>query len=127
MQFQQEQDYTKKLDAGLWRRLIGYMKPYHRHLIAIMATMAVSALCDTIFPLLTREAIDTFITGGKAGSRAWFVLRYAGTLLLQTVCIFTFIRLCGTAEMGINRHIRKLAFHKLEELSSQGVQPVPAT
>ncbi len=117
MQYQQEQDYTKKLDAGLWRRLIGYMKPYHKHLIAIMATMAVSALCDTIFPLLTREAIDTFITGGKTGSRAWFVLRYAGTLLLQTVCIFTFIRLCGKAELGINRHIRKLAFHKLEELS----------
>ncbi|MBR6220545.1 MAG: ABC transporter ATP-binding protein [Clostridia bacterium] len=117
MQYQQEQDYTKKLDAGLWRRLIGYMKPYHRHLIAIMATMAVSALCDTIFPLLTREAIDTFITGGGTGSRAWFVLRYAGTLLLQTVCIFTFIRLCGKAELGINRHIRKLAFHKLEELS----------
>ena len=48
MQYQQEQDYTKKLDAGLWRRLIGYMKPYHKHLIAIMATMAVSALCDKL-------------------------------------------------------------------------------
>lgn len=117
MQYQQEQDYTKKLDAGLWRRVIGYMKPYHKYLIAIMATMAVSALCDTIFPLLTREAIDTFITGGQAGGRAWFVARYVGTVLLQSACIFSFCMLCGKAEMGINRHIRKLAFKKLEELS----------
>ena len=117
MQYQQEQDYTKKLDAGLWRRLIRYMKPYHKYLYAIMATMAVSALCDTIFPLLTREAIDTFVSGGAGGDRGWFVLRYGGTLLLQTVCIFTFIILCGRAEMGINRHIRKLSFKRLQELS----------
>ncbi len=117
MQSQQEQDYTKKLDAGLWRRLIRYMKPYHKYLYAIMATMAVSALCDTIFPLLTREAIDTFIAGGETGGRLWFILRYAGTLLLQTSCIFGFCQLCGRAECGINRHIRKLAFKRLEELS----------
>ena len=117
MQSQQEQDYTKKLDAGLWRRLIRYMKPYHKYLYAIMATMAVSALCDTIFPLLTREAIDSFIGQGKTGGRLWFILRYAGTLLLQTGCIFGFCQLCGRAECGINRHIRKLAFKRLEELS----------
>ena len=117
MQQQQEQDYTKRLDAGLWKRLIGYMKPYHKYLFAIMATMAVSALCDTLFPLLTREAIDTFITNGAAGGRAWFIARYAGTLLLQTACIFAFCRLCGKAECGINRHIRKLCFKRLEELS----------
>ncbi|MBQ8108787.1 MAG: ABC transporter ATP-binding protein [Clostridia bacterium] len=117
MQYQQETDYTKRLDAGLWRRLIRYMKPYHKHLFGIMATMAVSALCDTIFPLLTREAIDTFITGGASGGRLWFILRYAGTVLLQTACIFTFINLSGRAECGINRHIRKLSFKRLQELS----------
>ena len=117
MQYQQEQDYTKKLDAGLWRRLIRYMKPYHKYLYAIMATMAVSALCDTIFTLLTREAIDTFIADGATGGRLSFILRYAGTLLVQTACIFSFCQLCGRAECGINRHIRKLSFKRLEELS----------
>jgi len=117
MQQQQEQDFTKRLDAGLWRRLIRYMKPYHRHLYGIMATMAISAMCDAIFPLLTREAIDTFITNGASSGRLWFIARYIGTVLLQTACIFTFINLCGKAECGINRHIRKLAFKRLQELS----------
>ena len=115
MQQAQEKDFTKRLDAGLWRRLIGYVKPFHKYLFAIMATMTVSALCDTIFPLLTREAIDNY-TASQAGV-AGFIARYAGTVLLQVGCIFCFIILCGKAECGINRHIRKLCFHRLEELS----------
>ena len=125
MQYQQEQDYTKKLDAGLWRRLIGYMKPYHRHLLAIMATMAISALCDTIFPLLTREAIDTFIGGNAASGRVWFAVRYIGTVFLQAACIYTFCRISGKAENGINRHIRKLCFKRLEELSFSYYDQMP--
>ena len=117
MQYQQEKDFTKHLDAGLWRRLIGYMKPYHKHLIAIMVTMAISALCDTIFPLLTREAIDRFVAQQSTAAIAGFILRYVGTVLLQSACIFSFCQICGRAECGINRHIRKLSFHRLEELS----------
>ncbi len=117
MQQIQEQDYTKKLDAGLWRRLIKYMKPYHKYLFAIMATMAVSALCDTLFPLLTREAIDTFVGGGETAGRLDFILRYAGVVLFQAACICTFCLLSGKAECGINRHIRRMAFKRLQELS----------
>ncbi|MBE5807863.1 MAG: ABC transporter ATP-binding protein [Clostridiales bacterium] len=117
MQQQQEIDFTKRLDAGLWRRLIGYMKPFHKYLFAIMGTMALSAACDAIFPLLTREAIDRFITGSVTTGLAGFIARYAGTVLAQTGCIFGFCILCGRAECGINRHIRKMCFHRLQELS----------
>ena len=125
MQQAQEKDFTKRLDAGLWRRLIRYMKPYHKYLYAIMATMAVSALCDTIFPLLTREAIDRFIAGGAAGSRIGFVLRYVATVAAQSACIFAFCQLCGRAECGINRHIRRLSFKRLEELSFSYYDQMP--
>ena len=83
MQQQQEKDFTKQFDMGLWWRLIGYMKPYHKHLIGIMATMLVSAACDTIFPLLTREAIDRFVTAGNTSGLAGFILRYGATVLVQ--------------------------------------------
>ena len=125
MQQAQEKDFTKRLDAGLWRRLIRYMKPYHKYLFAIMATMAFSALCDTIFPLLTREAIDRFISGGAPGSQVGFALRYIGVVVAQSACIFTFCKLCGRAECGINRHIRRLTFRRLEELSFSFYDQMP--
>ena len=125
MQQAQERDFTKRLDAGLWRRLIRYMKPYHKYLYAIMGTMAISALCDAIFPLLTREAIDRFISGGAAGGQLGFAARYIATVLAQSACIFSFCMLCGRAECGINRHIRRLSFKRLEELSFSFYDQMP--
>ncbi len=125
MQQAQEKDFTKRLDAGLWRRLIRYMKPYHRHLYAIMGTMAISALCDTIFPLLTREAIDRFVSGGASSGQFGFALRYIAVVLAQSACIFGFCQLCGRAECGINRHIRRLSFKRLEELSFSFYDQMP--
>ena len=80
----QTPDATKKLNAGLWRRLIRYLKPFHKNLIAIMATMAMSALCDALFPLLTREAIDQFTNQERsAGAIAGFSAKYVGLVLLD--------------------------------------------
>ena len=116
MQQQQEQDYTRRFDVGLWRRLIAYLKPYHKYLLGIMAAMCVSALCDVIFPLMTREALDNYRTLNSR-SIVWFAARYGGIILVQFACIFAFCRLAGKAEQGINRHIRALSFKRLEELS----------
>ena len=117
MQQQQEKDFTKRFDFGLWFRLIGYMKPYHKHLIGIMAIMVVNAFCDTIFPLLNREAIDKFISAGNTDGLTGFILRYGATIAVQVICICSFCLLSGYAELGINRHIRSMCFKRLEELS----------
>ena len=90
MQYQQETDYTKRLDAGLWRRLLGYMKPYHKYLYGVMALMCLTALMDAIFPLLTREAIDKLIASDDAAARVSFALRYGCVILVQTASIFSF-------------------------------------
>ena len=124
MQQQQEQDYTKRFDVGLWRRLIAYLKPYHKHLLGIMAAMCVSALCDVLFPLMTREALDNY-RSLNSHSIVWFAVRYGGIILLQFACIFTFCRLAGKAEQGINRHIRALSFKRLEELSFSYYDAMP--
>ena len=41
MQQQQEKDFTRRLDAGLWLRLAGYIKPYRRLLLISAATLRV--------------------------------------------------------------------------------------
>ena len=116
MQQQQEKDFTRRLDAGLWLRLAGYIKPYRRLLLISAATLIVSALCDTLFPLLTREALDRFVIAGQAGGLAGFAARYAAAILVQAACIYANSWLSGRAECGINRHIRLLGFRRLSEL-----------
>lgn len=72
MQSFQEQDYTKRFDLSLWRKLIKVAKPYHKNLIAVVLFMAVSAIIDVIMPNMNAYAIDVFIanhsTAGWLGS-----------------------------------------------------------
>ncbi len=117
MQSQHEQDYTKRLDAGLWVRVLGHVKPFHPHLIGIIALMIVCAAMDVVFPLLTREAIDVFIGGGTTEGLGWFITRYVIVMLVQTAAIAGFIFLCGRVEAGVCHLIRKTGFKRLQELS----------
>ena len=61
MQSFQEQDYTKRFDLSLWRKLIKVAKPYHKNLIAVVLFMAVSAIIDVIMPNMNAYAIDVFM------------------------------------------------------------------
>lgn len=116
MQAHEEIDYSKKLDFSLWKKLLHIAKPFHKHLILIMVAMAISAICDVIFPLMTGYAIDNFIMAGSSQGLGAFVLVYLAVLLTQTATIFSFLYLAGKVEVGTCYTIRKLGFKKLQEL-----------
>ncbi len=117
MQAFQEEEYTKRLDMGLWRRLIRLARPYHMHLLGIAALMAVSAVLDVYLPMLNARAIDVFILGGTTEGLGAFIAEYIAMVALQVIDIFAFLRLCGVVETGVCYMIRKLGFQKLQELS----------
>lgn len=115
MQFQEEQDYTKRFDMGLWRKLVTYAQPFYKHLAGVAITMVVCALFDVVFPLLSRYAIDHFVMNGTTQGLGGFIALYAGVVVAQVGCIFTFCYLAGHVEVGMCRRIRKLAFRRLQE------------
>ena len=102
--------------------------------------MAISALCDVAFPLLTSYAIDYLIpgTGAQAPSGAMarlmynmvgsaaalfsgntmagFIFLYAMLVIVQVATIYAFLYLGGVIEVGVCYNIRQEAFHKLQEL-----------
>ena len=54
MQFQEEQDYNKRFDLNLWKRLFYYARPFYKYLVGVALCMMCSALMDTVFPLMNR-------------------------------------------------------------------------
>ncbi len=116
MQDFDEKDYSAKFDASLWKRLLRYAKPYHKHLLGVAALMAVCALIDVLFPQLTRYAIDHFIANGTTEGFLPFVLAYLGLVLVQFAAIYGFLRLSGKIEIGVCYLIRKVGFERLQEL-----------
>ena len=116
MQSFQEQDYTKRFDLSLWRKLIKVAKPYHKNLIAVVLFMAVTAIIDVIMPNMNAYAIDVFIANHSTAGLVGFVVAYALLTAVQVATIFGFLRQCGIVETGTCYLIRKLGFQKLQEL-----------
>ncbi len=116
MQYQQEQEYNKRFDAAMWKKLVHYARPYYKHLIIISVAMLLCAAGDVIFPLLTKEAIDNYVSKGQLQGMGGFIAKYIAVLLVQVSCIFTFCCLSGHVEVGMCRRIRDLGFKRLQEL-----------
>ncbi len=116
MQSFQEQDYTKRFDLSLWKKLLHIAKPFHKNLAIIAVFMALSAIMDVLFPMMTSYAIDNFITGQTTQGIPAFIGVYLGMLAFQVVAIFVFLRQSGYVETGTCYTIRKLGFQKLQEL-----------
>lgn len=109
-------DFTKKLDTSLWRKLLGYLKPYHSSLKRIIFDMLICAGCDAAFPLLIRYAIDNFIEQQTTQGLVWFLVISLGLVAIQVAAIYHFLLLCGRVEAGACYTLRKLGFQRLQEL-----------
>ena len=135
MQAQQEKDYTQKFDLSLWRKLLNYAPSYYKHLGLLAVFMAVNALVDVAFPLMTSYAIDFLITenpdapryfmarvveGAAAllhcGNMTAFIAVYAFLVCVSVATIYAFLHQGSVIEVGICYEVRSLGFRKLQEL-----------
>ena len=116
MQYQDEYDYSKRFDRGVWKKILRIAKPYHKHLIAIIVLMSITAVFDVTFPLLNRQAIDRFASAGSLEGFGGFIAIYALAVVGLSSCILVFINISGIVEVGLCKLIRKLGFRRLQEL-----------
>jgi ATP-binding cassette subfamily B protein len=113
----QEQEYSKKFDLGLWLKLIKYTVPYKKYMIALGFVMICVAGIDVIFPLMTKYAIDHFAVTQSLEGLKGFALGYAALVAVQAVNVYMLIAIAGKVDMGICYDIRKHGFKRLQELS----------
>ncbi len=116
MQYNEEFDYTKRFDVGVWKKILRLAKPFHKRLYLILAVMSVTASFDVSFPLLNRRAIDQFAAAGTLDGLGGFIALNAAVVLGLSACILLFINLCGSVEVGLCKLIRRTGFRHLQEL-----------
>ena len=135
MQAQQERDYTQRFDLSLWRRLLQRAPRYRGHLLVLAVFMAVNALIDVAFPLLTSYAIDFLIYDNPGAPRQLmagvieglarllgtthmtaFIVMYALLVCGSVATIYAFLHQGSVIEVGVCYEIRSQGFRKLQEL-----------
>ena len=112
-----EEEYNKGFDLSLWRKVFGYAKAYKKHLVRLAMLMIVVAAVDAAFPLLTRYAIDHFVTPGTTKGLGLFALVYALVVIAQVWGLWAFVRVTSRVEVGLCYDIREKGFLNLQRLS----------
>ena len=107
MQSFQEEDYTKRFDLSLWKKIIRLAKPYHKNLLLTMMYMGICAVMDVVWPRMTGIAMDTFIADGTTDGLVWFALGCLAITAVQVLAIYKFQIHSGKVETGTCYTIRQ--------------------
>ncbi|MEG1547232.1 MAG: ABC transporter ATP-binding protein [Clostridia bacterium] len=112
-----EQEYDKKVDLKVWKRLVQYALHYKRTVVALITILIAVAVIDIIYPLMSKYAIDNFIEQGTTVGLPVFCALYVTFVALQSCGVYFFVKLAGKIEMSVSYDIRQDAFKKLQSLS----------
>ena len=121
-----EQEYTKSFEWSSWKKLLPFLKPYRKLILAVLALNLVCACIDIALPLFQRYAIDEFIETGDDTGLPWFAAAYAAVIVLQTLAVILFTRRSMRIEMSLGRDMKRACFVHLQthSLSYYNVTPV---
>ena len=98
----------------------GWLHLYDNNIFPGGNSSVIVAVIDTLYPIMTRYAIDHHVNPGGEPTLdgIWlFALGYVALILVQTYGTMTFIKRSGDIEMAISYDIRQEAFLHLQNLS----------
>ncbi|MGB4984718.1 MAG: ABC transporter ATP-binding protein [Erysipelotrichaceae bacterium] len=99
-------------------RLFKMLMKNKKHVFLLMFFMLLTALADTVFPLLNKYALDSFVGQNFNNSHlVIFSVFYMVVVLFQSLNIYKFFYHGGKLEMEFGYQLREKAFNKLMNLS----------
>lgn len=112
----QENSNYDKIQINIWKDFFKYLKPYKKQFAILTVMMVCLGLLDTVFPLMTKYAIDNFIEKKSMVGIGKFGLVYFLAVAGLAITVYLFISLAGKLETKMAYDIRKIGFEKLQLL-----------
>jgi ATP-binding cassette, subfamily B, multidrug efflux pump len=118
-------DTSGKIDLGLMRRLLAFLKPYRLPLSgAIVLTLSASAL-GPLRPYLTRIAIDDHIVTGDLDGLWFYVALIIGFLILQGALQYVLSLLMSWVGQKVLLDIRQKLYDHVQRLALRYYDTTP--
>lgn len=106
----------KAYDARLARRLLAYVRPYRKIVVAALCLIAVEAGLQLVGPLLTRRIIDVAVPARDAGMVMQIALLFVASLVVQFGATFGETVLTNLLGQRVMRDLRNEIFVRLQRL-----------
>ncbi len=112
-----EQDYNKKFDIDVWKKIYEYSYNARGWIVALVISVVILAFLETIMPLFSGYAVDNFIVAKDFSNIKIFSILISLNVIGCAILVYIFIKITGIVEGYIARDIRQDAFRNLQELS----------
>ena len=113
----EEEALGKAYDARLMRRLLRYLRPYRRLVLAALGLLIVSGAIQLVGPLLTRHVIDVALPAGDLETVWRAAAIFFGVMLVQFACEYGETMLTSLLWQNVMRDLRVEIFAQLQRLS----------
>ena len=113
----QEEDFSKKLNFGLWGSLLKFAGSAKKECVLLTLVNFVYSGLSAVLPFAMGYAIDTFVKGGDLSTFAPFVLLLLVWVALSGYLTYKFIDFAAVIEVAIVHDMRKAGFVNLQKLS----------
>ena len=113
----QEEAHTRRLDPGLWKKLLRYALVYRRDVVLLAVFAMTTAAIEVAFPLLTRHVVDAVAASAGAVNLYAYSGLYLVLMLGLALSIALFIRIAGKIRTHVSHDIRRDGFDRLQQLS----------
>ena len=110
----QENNNQDKIQINIWKDFFKYLKPYKLEFGILALMMICLGILDSIFPLMTKYAIDNFIEKNTLAGIEKFGFVYFSAVIALALTVYLFISLAGKLETKMAYDIRKIGFEKLQ-------------
>ena len=104
-------------DAGLLRRLLGYLRPYRRHAAGALGLLVLQSGLALVGPRLTQQALDAAIPRQDLGLLGLLAALYVGTLAVEFVVEYGGAVLTAWIGQRVMYDLRMEIFERLQRLS----------
>ena len=98
-------------------RILPFVKPYRKTLMAMIACGLIGSGLDIALPLFQRYALNHFITLGTLDTLPVFTIIYVLAIIVASAANYVACRGAMTTEVSVNRDLRNAAFNHLQTLS----------
>jgi ATP-binding cassette, subfamily B, bacterial len=113
----EEDEYTSQITGKTLRRIMGLTRAHWRWVVGFWVMIAFTSILDSVFTYLNKTIIDQGIIAQNQQALINILSLYGGLIIVQAICVFTFIYLSGVLGERIQYDLRKGMFNHLQELS----------
>lgn len=115
----EQNENEKKVSLPLFGfpKIWKYVVPYRKRMIGMLLLGLLSSVCDSVWPLFNRYALNHFVAKKTLDTLPFFIIAYLLLLIFYSFDNYITVVMASKQELNVDRDLRNAAFNHLQTLS----------